>query len=307
MNFRSLQRGLTIAVLSCFWIAGTASSDELADMARSLVANNKDAVVTIKLVIENRYSMQGSGSQSEESKSEITGTVINPSGLAVVSLFSTDPTSASRNMMGMDLEEMGFKMETEIKSVDILTAGGDEIPAEIVLRDKDLDLAFLRPKQKTDKPFAALDLSKSGAPAQLDPVVAISRLGRVANRAHGALLDRIEAVVEKPRTFYVPAGGGMSESSLGAPVFTLDGNLIGILVLRTIRASSSSMMGMMGMMGGGGSDNAVMIIMPASDVLEVAAQAPEHAPAQTQEQPEEQREEAPEEETAPAQETNSEG
>ena len=57
MNFRSLQRGLTIAVLSCFWIAGTASSDELADMARSLVANNKDAVVTIKLVIENRYSM----------------------------------------------------------------------------------------------------------------------------------------------------------------------------------------------------------------------------------------------------------
>ena len=210
-------------------------------------------------------------------------------------------------MMGMDLEEMGFKMETEIKSVDILTAGGDEIPAEIVLRDKDLDLAFLRPKQKTDKPFAALDLSKSGAPAQLDPVVAISRLGRVANRAYGALLDRIEAVVEKPRTFYVPAGGGMSESSLGAPVFTLDGNLIGILVLRTIRASSSSMMGMMGMMGGGGSDNAVMIIMPASDVLEVAAQAPEHAPAQTQEQPEEQREEAPEEETAPAQETNSEG
>jgi len=31
---------------------------------------------------------------------------------------------------------------------------------------------------------------------------------------------------------------------------------------------------MMVMMGGGGSYNAVMIIMPASDVLEVAAQAP---------------------------------
>ena len=69
----------------------------------------------------------------------------------------------------------------------------------------------------------------------------------------------------------------MNQGSLGAPVFTLDGEVVGILVLRTIRASSSGMMGMMGMMGGGG-DNAVMIVMPAGDVLEVAAQAPEHAP-----------------------------
>ncbi|MFO7973668.1 MAG: serine protease [Candidatus Hydrogenedentota bacterium] len=284
MNAKLLQTGLVVALLSCFMVAGTVLADEPAEQARALVANHKDAVVTIKLVIENRYSMQGSGSQSEESKTEIAGTVIDPSGLVVVSLFTTDPTSASRNMMGMDLDEMGFKMEAEIKSADILTADGEEIPAEVVLRDKDLDLAFLRPKEKLEEPFTALDLSKAGTPVQLDPIVAINRLGRVANRVHGALLDRIEAVVDRPRTFYVPAGGGMTQGSLGAPVFTLDGDVVGILVLRTIRSSGSGMMGMMmGMMGGGG-DNALMIVMPAADVLDVAKQAPEHAPETPQEE-----------------------
>ena len=286
MNSRRLQTCVMTVVLSLAMLAGAAHADELADAARGLVAANKDAVVTIKLVIESRYSMQGGGSQTDESKTEITGTVIDPSGLVVVSLFTTDPTSAMQNM---GAEDMGFSIETEIKSADILTPEGDEIAAEVVLRDKDLDLAFLRPKEKVETPFKALDLAKAGAPAQLDPVVAISRLGRVANRAHGALLDRIEAVVEKPRTFYVPAGGGMNQNSLGAPVFTMDGNVAGIMVLRTIRSGG----GGMSMMRGGG-DNMVMIVMPCADVLEVAQQAPEHAPET-------------EEEAEPAEETESEG
>ena len=194
MRSRYLRTGLCIAILGIVACAEWANADALADAARAIVEANKDAVVTIKLVIENRYSMEGSGSDSEESIAEVTGTVLDPSGLTVVSLFTTDPTSASRNMMGMDLEEMGFKIETEIKRADILAADGNEIPAEVVLRDKDLDLAFLRPKQKPEKPFAALGVAQAGTAGQLDPIVAISRLGRVANRAHGALLDRIEAV-----------------------------------------------------------------------------------------------------------------
>ncbi|MGI6460571.1 MAG: S1 family peptidase [Candidatus Hydrogenedentales bacterium] len=277
-----LGMGLCIALLWLGSGADTAHADTLADTAREVVDANKQAVVTIKLVVENRYSMEGRGSQSEESTSEITGTVIDPSGLTVVSLFTTDPSSASRNMMGMGLEEMGVKIETEIKRADILAVDGKEIPAEVVLRDKDLDLAFLRPKQLPENPFAPLELAQAGAVKLLEPIVVINRLGRVANRTHGAVLDRIEAVVEKPRTFYVPMGGALNAGSLGAPVFTLEGEVVGILVLRTIRSSGSDMMRMMGM--GGGSDNALMILLPASDVLEAAAQAPEHALAQPQEQ-----------------------
>jgi len=274
-----------LAALTLVLTTLQAVADPLADAARGVVTDKKESVVTVRLVIENRYSMQGSGSQTEESRAEITGTVIDSSGLVVVSLYTTDPTSASRNMMGMDLEQMGFRMETEIKSADFLLADGTEIPAKVVLRDKDLDLAFLRPTEPAENSFVALDLTQAGAPELLDPVVAITRLGRVANRAYGALLDRVEAVVERPRTFYVPAGGGMNQSSLGAPVFTLDGDVIGILVLRTIRTPRSA--GIMSMLGGG-ADNALMIIMPAADVLEVAQQAPETSQDETgSEDPEE--------------------
>ena len=285
MNARFLRMCAGLAALTLVLTTLQAVADPLADAARGVVTDKKESVVTVRLVIENRYSMQGSGSQTEESRAEITGTVIDSSGLVVVSLYTTDPTSASRNMMGMDLEQMGFRMETEIKSADFLLADGTEIPAKVVLRDKDLDLAFLRPTEPAENSFVALDLTQAGAPELLDPVVAITRLGRVANRAYGALLDRVEAVVERPRTFYVPAGGGMNQSSLGAPVFTLDGDVIGILVLRTIRTPRSA--GIMSMLGGG-ADNALMIIMPAADVLEVAQQAPETSQDETgSEDPEE--------------------
>lgn len=277
MSYRFLRICVVMTALCCLVATQFAAADTLADTARAIVSNNRDAVVTVRLVIENRYSMPGRGTQTEESRSEITGTVIDPSGLVVVSLFTTDPASASRAMMGAELEQMGLQMETEVKSADILLADSTEIPATVVLRDRDLDLAFLRPTEPAEEPFVALDLTNGGTPDLLDPVVAITRLGRVANRAHGALLDRVEAVVDRPRTFYVPAGGGMNQSSLGAPVFTLDGDVVGILLLRTVRAPRGrGMMGMMGMMGGG-ADNAVMIVLPAEDVLEVAQQAPEHA------------------------------
>ena len=238
-----------------------AEADELADAGRKILQENKEAVVTIKIVMESRFSMSGSDSETEESKSEITGTVIDPSGLIVASLMQTDPTS---QMSMMDFGDSGFSVESELKSAKILTSDGDEIDAEIVLRDNDFDLAFFRPKEKSEKVFKAIDLSNSGAPQQLDPVVILTQLGRVAARQHGVLIDRIEAVVEKPRTFYVPAGSGMGQTALGTPVFTVDGKTAGLLVFRMIKTGRSGMMDSQG--------NMLMIVIPASDILEVSQQ-----------------------------------
>ena len=47
----------------------------------------------------------------------------------------------------------------------ILLDDGTEVPAEIVLRDKDLDLAFIRPKAKPASPMTSVDLTKSGPPS----------------------------------------------------------------------------------------------------------------------------------------------
>ena len=115
----------------------------------------------------------------------------------------------------------------------ILLDDGTELPAEIVLRDKDLDLAFIRPKTKPASPMAAVDLSKS-APAQLlDQVITLNRLNSAAGRAYAASVERISAVIQKPRTFYIP-DSTMTSTTLGSPAFALDGNVVGVFVMRAV-------------------------------------------------------------------------
>ncbi len=134
------------------------------------------------------------------------------------------------------------------------------------MRDKDLDLAFIRPKAKPASPMAAIDLAKS-APAQLlDQVITLNRLNSAAGRAYAASVERVSAVMQKPRTFYIP-DSTMTSTTLGSPAFALDGKLVGVMVMRAVSSK------------GGGSrnyrDNMTTIILPAEDILKAAKQAPE--------------------------------
>ena len=64
--------------------------------------------------------------------------------------------------------------------------------------------------------MAAIDLSKS-APAQLlDEVITLNRLNSAAGRAYAASVERISAVIQKPRTFYIP-DSTMTSTTLGSP------------------------------------------------------------------------------------------
>lgn len=272
-----------------------AGADEIAEAGRKLLEANKDAIVTVSVVSKQNFSGQGFQSD-EESKTEITGTVIDPSGLTVVALSATDPTSVITQMMGDMMQDMNIS--SEITDAKILMQDGSEVPVQIVLRDKDLDLAFLRPVEPVASPMPAVDLASAAEAQLLDQLIVINRLGRVAGRTYGLSLERIEAVVERPRRFYIP-GKDPTNSSLGCPSFTPDGKLVGILVLRTMAAGGGGG-GMMSMLGNA-QEGIAAIILPASDVAEVAAQAPQvgEAPVETgDDEPEEPaaEEEAPVEE-----------
>ena len=101
-------------------------------------------------------------------------------------------------------DQPAVKMESELSGVKIVLDDGTEMPAEVVLRDKDADLAFIRPKTKPAAPMAALDLANAGKADVLDQVVTLTRLGSAAGRADSASVERISAIVTKPRLFYVP-------------------------------------------------------------------------------------------------------
>jgi S1-C subfamily serine protease len=272
MMGKSFNTALLVAV---GWAAaGAAFAGVEEEQARAVLDQHKTAVVTIQLVIKQKFSMGGRGSQENESRNEVTGTVISPEGLAVVALSATDPTSIYKTMMPDGMDDV--QIDSEVSDVKILLGDGTEVPAQVVLRDNDLDLAYVRPLAKPAAPMAFVDLADS-APAQLlDTLVSINRLGKVAGRVYSVSLERVEAIVEKPRRFYIP-GNDPTSTNQGCPAFTLDGKVVGLFVIRTIKDTSGS--GGRGMFSG--NENVIPVLLPAEDILEGARQAPESAPARS--------------------------
>jgi len=242
-------------------LAPLGAADDLATAGRDLVGKWQQAVVTLEVTVK----MQHEG-EAYEDQNEQAGTLVDPAGLVVTALSTLDPTDLYTQMMSEAGErEAANRFTSEITALKIRLPDGRQLPAKVVLRDKDLDLAFIRPTAAPEQPLTALSLAAAGKPALLDQVIVIERLGAAANRVAGATVDRVKAVLDKPRTFYVLAA--MDVGSLGMPVFTADGGLVGILALRTINRQAA------GLSSRG--EGMLPVVIPASDIAEVAKQAPE--------------------------------
>jgi S1-C subfamily serine protease len=269
-------RTVVVVALAAMLLAGAQSSHAWnADDARKIADAHKDAVVSVQLVIETVSSYEGE-SEKRESKASATGTVIDPSGLVVASLAETNPSEMMNRFMA---DEEGVpKSSSRTVDVKIRLADGTEIPADVVLRDRDLDLTFLRPRKAPEAPMAYLDLSQAGAADTLDDLLVLSRLGTVVNRALGADIYRVRAVVTKPRTFYALMIS--YQMNLGGPAFTMDGKVAGILLLRSSPVGNRESMSSSSM-----DDMMTPVVMPCSTIAPIAEQAKKAAPIKEAEKP----------------------
>lgn len=271
-SFGAAQKRWVSILISFFSVLEFCHADELAEKGRAIYKQHQHAVVTVQLVLKSKFSVGGRGAESNESRQDVTGTLVDATGLTVLSLSATDPGQLLQAMLaGSSDEDSKFKMETELSDIKILLHDGTELPAEVVLRDRDLDLAFIRPKTKPAMALSVLDLSKSSKADILDQIITLNRLGNSAGRAYSASVERISAIVQRPRLFYVP-DSSLSTTTLGSPAFALDGKVIGVFVMRSLKGKSG---------GGGGfglmnlqSENMTGIILPAEDILKAAKQAP---------------------------------
>jgi len=240
--------------------ASSSADDALKATGRAALDKHKDAVVAVRVVRKVRNVVQGKELGGGEVRSETAGTVIAPDGLTVVSDAAGDPNL----LLGGDDGAHGT--ESQVVDVKIVLADGRELPAKFVLRDRDLDLAFVRPDAK-DLNLPHVKLEKATAPAPLDDLIFVYRKGRSLNRVPCVVLGRVEGVLKKPRTFVVP-DVLLGLQTLGSPVFDASGRAVGVVVMRRAPGIKAD--------GGGIRDLFELInpvVVTSEDVLDAAAQA----------------------------------
>jgi S1-C subfamily serine protease len=271
-------RRIIVSAAAVWILAGAvdAREQDARTAARDVVKSWQAAIVNVRVVLKTRMSMGGREMQSADDSVDAVGTVIDPSGLTVMSLGSLNPGAMMNKIVGASMgggtgtgSENRVDISSEPTELKIRLSDGRELPAKIVLRDEDLDLAFIRPTAKPASPLVAINLAESMKPVLLEQVVVLSRLGRVGGWTASATLADISAVIERPRTFYVLGGAG---ASMGTPAFSATGRLVGLLTLRQVDPGRSSMFSMM---GGAEALGLLPVILPAADVLEIAKQATE--------------------------------
>lgn len=255
-----------------------AANNELKASAQKLFDSHKDSVVWISVIAKTSMSSDGEApaqikaalaGQEKEEKSEVTGTIIDESGLIVTALGNLDKSSiVDGQTVNTPMGAIKLKAKSEIKEVKILMPDGSEIPADLVLKDGDLGLAFIKIRTESEEAkgvkFSAVDLRNSEPGKILDDCIALSRLDESLSREPSMASTEITGVTTKPRVFYRAEVG-----AIGCPIFLSNGKLLGISVLRKPKNGA-----------GNGQIQLSPVILPAADIAKIAEQAKSAKPAE---------------------------
>ncbi len=248
--------------------------------AEEILNKWQDAVITVKVVVNVRFVVEGRESDEMEEVIETIATVIDSSGLAVLSYSSVDPMRILGDFLSQMQNVPNVNIESDITDVKMFMADGHEIPAAVVMRDNDLDLVFIRSMKKMESP-KALELTKhTDELSVMDEVLILTRLGNMTGRIPSISLFHVEAIIKKPRVFYVIDENAIS-GRLGAPVFSIDGKLVGLLVLNRKQVADKKF-SMSDLFGGASRTGILPGILPAEEIAAVAEQAQEKQKEETE-------------------------
>ena len=242
---RSLALSLAIGCLALAAPARAQSNEDRA-AARELITKRGDAVVLVLATLKQRTTVQGR-ENSQDRQRQAQATIIDGSGLAVMALSVMEPNDALVRRLGGP----GAQVQIETTELRMRLADGREIPARVVLRDSDLDLAFLRPVEPLSAPLAAID-NAVAKPSLMDLVIVLSRTGEATGWRLIAAFGYVQMTVDKPRLYHAISSG----NTPGAPVFDSSGKLIGIVLSV-----------------GGSRSSPFPAVLPADDIREIAKQA----------------------------------
>lgn len=225
-----------------------------ADAGRALVKRHADAIVGVELVVTVKMKVNGQEMPPRDQPVEVNGTVITANGLTVTSLAGVDPRvmfEAARAMQGGG--QRGPELvSADFKEVKLRLADGKEVPAKFVLKDADLDLAFMAPE--TDEPgrtFPHVNLAEAADGAVLARYFFVARASKALQRVPIIRSTELVGIVEKPRKLFLVA-----DQSVGSPVFDAAGRTLGIFLQHFASGRPSG-----------------VVVLPAADIADMAKQA----------------------------------
>ncbi len=272
---------LVIGIIAVFASAERLQADEqrAVESGRKVLKTSANALVGVNAIakLQIKASGGGGGSAEQEMKIDCTSLVIDASGLSVTSLTNLNPQNALPRMRGRGRggEQVDVSIESELRGIKLRLPDGSEVPARVVLKDDDLDLAFVAPNEPLSaaakKQISVVKLEAAKAAEVLDTIVELGRTSKEFNYAPAVQLARISAVLTKPRAYYLGATSG-----LGTPVFSDQGALIG-LVTRFVSAEKEAAGDGLSAAIRGGQGAAARVILPAGDIAKLVDQAKEAA------------------------------
>ena len=253
MNILSTFRFLIPVVFSSITVSAFDEKNKSTiEVWRSLLDKQSDSVTWVSVTVRIEVSAGGRSFPPSERKLEALGTVLAEDGLTVLSLNEVDPTDSILSRMRTPGD-----INVNYTEVLILRPDGSEIEADFLLKDEDLDLAFIKPRnagQTLDNPnlFKKVSYKESESPEiqALDEVVSLGKLGRNLYRKSTLQRGWVNAVITKPRDYYV-----VENVTPGTPVFDSQGKWVGITAFRKEGGKPSG-----------------VITVPAKDVMEIAEQ-----------------------------------
>ena len=108
---------------------------------RNLLHEHANCVTWVSVTVRIELSAGGRSVPPQEQKLEALGTIIAEDGLTVLSLNKVDPTASILSR----LRSPGASVNVNYTEVMLLMQDGTEVPAKLLLKDVDLDLAFVLP------------------------------------------------------------------------------------------------------------------------------------------------------------------
>ncbi len=236
-------------------------SDEFSETGKQLLEKGRSRIVSLKVVASTL-----SKNQKEEIKIESQGLLLDEKGTVLVAFSSIDPVKYLIRMLsalGMGGQTANLKkIASNIDDIKYVLDNGKEVQARLVITDKDLDLAIIKPEKPGEK-FDFFEVKELEKPALFDKMLVFFRLSKDFNRELSFVSTSVNCRLSKPEELFLVEGG----LPTGCILFNQQGRFAGLSVSRGGEEEDSRSLGM--------SNTLVTSILPVKEIMDIIKQAGE--------------------------------